>query len=113
MKKLTKKINQKHPIKQSLPPQKPDTLNLIDKSRSTQRNNLSNKSTRIEKPSEIYICNVDLGISVLSGHIESVSSVIPDQQCITSKNKINKTSDTLIMIKETIQEPINPSKGKK
>ena len=32
-----------------------DTLNSIYKSRSIQRTNLSNKSTRIEKPTEIYI----------------------------------------------------------
>ena len=46
----------------------------------------------------------------MSGHGESLLSVTPDQQRITCNNNKNKTSDTLIMRKETIQEPVNPSK---
>ena len=49
----------------------------------------------------------------MSGYIESLSSVTPDQQRIPRENKRNKTSDTLIMRKETIQEPVNPSKSEK
>ena len=43
--------------KPSLPPRKnkSDTLNSIDKSRYTPRTNLSNKSTRIKKPTQIEI----------------------------------------------------------
>ena len=67
----------------------------------------------MEKPSEIDIRNDNFGISVLSGHMESLSSVIPYQQRIPRKNKIKKTSDALITRKETIQEPISPSKRSK
>ena len=49
----------------------------------------------------------------MSGHRESVSSVTSDQQRIPCKNKIMKASDTLITGKETIQEPVNPSKRAK
>ena len=40
-------IQQNSPYSQQ---NKPDTLNTIDKSRSTQRTNLYDKSTRIENP---------------------------------------------------------------
>ena len=49
----------------------------------------------------------------MSGHRESLSSVTPDKQHIHRKNKINKTSDTLIKGKESIQKPDNPSKRAK
>ena len=49
----------------------------------------------------------------MSGHRESLSSVTPDQKRIPCKNKRNKTSDTLITRKKTIQEPVNPSKSEK
>ena len=42
-------------------------------------------------------------------HGVSVSSVTPDKQFITRKNKNYKTSDTSIAVKESIQEPYNPS----
>ena len=44
------------------------------------------------------------------GHGESLSSVTPDQKRIPYKNKRKKTSGNLIVTKETIQEPVNPSK---
>ena len=44
----------------------------------------------------------------MPGHGESLSSVTPDQQHIPRKNKKRKTSDTLIMRKNNIQEPVNP-----
>ena len=47
------------------------------------------------------------------GHRGSVSGVTSYQQRITSKNKTKKTSDTLITGKDTIQEPVNPSKKAK
>ena len=50
----TKNRNHKHPRKKYIL-RKTDTLNSIDKSRSTTRTNLSNKSTSIENPSEIDI----------------------------------------------------------
>ena len=49
----------------------------------------------------------------MSEHGKSLSSVTPYQQCITRKNKIQKTSDTLITRKELIQEPVNPRKRAK
>ena len=62
------------------------------------RTNLSNKSTRIENPSEIDIHKENLSVSVLSGHGESLSSVTPDILHIPRKNKRKKTPDTLIII---------------
>ena len=49
----------------------------------------------------------------MSGHRESFSSITPDILRIPRKNKIKKTPDTLIMIKQPIKEPVNPSKRKK
>ena len=46
----------------------------------------------------------------MSGHGESLSIVTPDQQRITGNNKRKKTSDTLIMRKEPMKEPVNPRK---
>ena len=68
---------------------KTDTVKLLDKSKSTQRNetentvyksrsiprsNHSNKSTRIEKTSEIHTHKDNLSVSSLSGQGESLSS---------------------------------------
>ena len=50
---------------------------------------------------------------VLPGQGESLSSVAPDQQHSPRKNKRKKPSDTLIMRKVTIQEPVNPRKRAK
>ena len=49
----------------------------------------------------------------MSGYGEILSSVTPDQQHIPHKNKKKKTSETYITRKETIQEPIKPSKRTK
>ena len=46
----------------------------------------------------------------MSGHRESLSNVTPNKQRIPCKNKRTKTSETLITRKETIQEPVSPSK---
>ena len=54
-----------------------------------------------------------MSISDFSGHKKRLSRVTPYQQRIPSKNKRKKTSDTLITQKETIQEPVNPSKSSK
>ena len=51
--------------------------------------------------------------SVFTWHGESLSIVTPYQQRIPGKNIGKKTSDTLITQKETIQEPVNPSKSSK
>ena len=51
--------------------QRTDTKNTVDKSKSIPRTNLSNKSTRIEKTSEIDIHRDNLSVSVLSGQAES------------------------------------------
>ena len=74
------------------------------------RTSLSNKSTRIENPSEIDIWKENLSVSVLSGHGESLSSVTPDTLCIPRKNKRKKNPDTLIIRKQPIKEPVNPTK---
>ena len=49
----------------------------------------------------------------MSGQGKSLSSVSPDILRIPRKNKRKKTPDTLIMIKKTIKEPVNPSKRAK
>ena len=49
----------------------------------------------------------------MSGHGESLSSIAHNQQLIPRKNKGEKTSDTLIAGKESIQEPDKPSKREK
>ena len=49
----------------------------------------------------------------MSGHGESVLIVTPDKQRIPCKKNINKTSDTLITGKTSIQEPNNPGKRAK
>ena len=86
------------------------TENILDKSRSIPRSNYSNKSTRIEEPSEINIHKENLSVSSLSGKIESSSSETLDTLCITRKNNIKKTTDTSIIRKQPIQEPVDPSK---
>ena len=72
-------------------------------SRSISRTNLSNKRNRIEKSTGIDICKYNLGVSVLSGHGESLSSLTPDQQRIPCNNKTKKTLDTLTKGKESIK----------
>ena len=66
---------------------KNDTVNTVDKSGSTPGTNLSNKSFHIEKPSEINIERDNKDDSDLYRQVESLSSVTPDQQRITRKNK--------------------------
>ena len=46
-------------------------------------------------------------------HGEHLSILTLDQQLIPRNNKRKKTSDTLIVTKETIQETVNPSKKEK
>ena len=49
----------------------------------------------------------------MSGQVESLSSETPYTLCIPSKNKIDKTTDTPIIRKHPIQEPVNPRKRAK
>ena len=93
--------------------EKEDTIKTVNISRSILSDSLSGKSTKIEKPLEIDISKDSSSLSGMSGHVESLSSVTPDQERIPRKNKINKTSYTLITVKESIQEPYNPSKRAK
>ena len=72
---VKKHRNHKHQKQQSLPPKTTDKPNSIDKSRSTPRTNLSNKCTRIEKPTET------------------------ENLYINHKNKIKKTPDSSVIIK--------------
>ena len=90
-----------------------DTVKTVNKSRYISSASLSGKSTKIENPKEIDISKYSSSLSGMSGHGESLSSVTPDKQCIARNNKIKKNSDTLITRKESIQEPVNPSKKAK
>ena len=91
----TKERKHKPPIKQQIHPKrnKNDTVKSIDKSRSTQIDNTenteyksrsipisnySNRSTRIEKLSEINIHKDNLSISGSSVQVESLVSRTPD-----------------------------------
>ena len=100
-------------IDKSRSTERTDTENKVDKSRYIPRTNLSNKSARIEKPSEIDIHRENLGVSVLSGHGKHLSSVTPDIISIPHKNKRKKTTDTSIIRKQPIKEPVNPRKKAK
>ena len=82
----------------------------MNKSKYNSRTSLSNKSVIIENPTKIDICKDNIGVSVLSGNGENLSSITPDQQRIPRKNKIKKPSYTFITRKKIIQEPVNPSK---
>ena len=48
--------------------QRTDTVNKVKQLMSISRTNLSNKSTRMEKPSGIEICKENPSVSVLSGN---------------------------------------------
>ena len=91
-------------------PKTTDTLNAINKSRYTPRTNLSNKSTRIEKPTEIDIHKDNEKISLLYGKLYYLASVTLYILCIPYKNKIKKTPDTSVIRKEPIGELVNPRK---
>ena len=89
----TKNRNHKNPQKQFLPPKtiKNDIVDKADKSGSIQVTNISNKSTQIEKSSEIDIQRDNLSVSVINGQGESLAGVIQDQICIPHRNKRKKT----------------------
>ena len=76
-----------------------NTLLSIYKSSSTPRTILSNKSTRIEKPSEIDIHKDNENISDLSGLGDDLSIVTPDNLCIPRDNKRKKTPYTSVIRK--------------
>ena len=61
----------------------------------------------------MHIHKDNLSVSVLYGHGEILSSVIPYILCIYRKNKINKNPDTLIIRKQPIKEPVKPRKRAK
>ena len=108
-----KQRNHKYP-KKKVPTSKeiePGTINSIDKSRYSQRTNLSNKSTRIEKTSEIDIHRDNLSVSVFYGQGESSSRVTPDIFRIPRKNKRKITPDTLIIIKKILKNQSTQGKG--
>ena len=72
--------------------------NSIDKSSSTQRTSLCNRSTRIEKPIEIDIIKDNKHISGLSGQGDDLAGITPYILRIPRKNK-RKTPDTSIIRK--------------
>ena len=80
-----------------------DTENTVNKLRYILITNLSNKITRIEKPSEIDICKDNLNVSSFSGHGEIISSVTPHTLLIPHNNKSKRTPDTLIIINQLIK----------
>ena len=90
-----------------------DTVKALNKSRYISSASLSDKITKIENPKEIDIRKDNPSLSGMSGHGASVSSVTPDKQRTTRKNKRNNTSDTSIKGKYIIQVPDNPSKIQK
>ena len=85
----------------------------MEKSSSIPRSNYYNKSTRIDKPSEIDIHKENLSVSVLSGQGEILSSVTSDIIFIPRNNKRKKNAGTYVVRKQPIQEPVNPKKRAK
>ena len=49
----------------------------------------------------------------MSGQGDDLESVTPDNLCIPRKNKRKKNTDTSIIRKKPIQEPVNPRKKAK
>ena len=80
----------------------------MDKPRYTQRSNLSNRSTRIEKPTEIDILKENKDISDLSGQGDYLAGITPDIIRIPHKNKRQKTPGTSIIRKEPIRGTSQP-----
>ena len=72
-----------------------DTVKEVNKSRSISSANVSEKSTKIEKPTEIYISKDNSSLSGMSGYGESFSSVAPYQQRIPCKKKRKKIQTLL------------------
>ena len=87
-----------------------NTFYKADKSRTNPVTNWSNKSTQIEKISEINIHRDNLSVFVLSGQGESLASVTPDQIYIPRKNKREKTPDSLVIRKKPTGDTVNPRK---
>ena len=51
------------------------------------------------KPTEIDIIRDNKYVSGFSGQGDDLAGITPDNLCIPSKNKINKTPDTLVIRK--------------
>ena len=77
------------PIDKSRSTQITDTVNTVDKSRSSPGTNLSNISTRIEKPTEIDIFKDNRNLSGFSLPGYDLSDVTPDILIITCKKREN------------------------
>ena len=78
-----------------------------------QQTNYYDKSTRIEKPSEIHIWKDNLSVSILSGQGEIALSKTTDNILIHCKNKIKKTLDTLIIINNLLNKKLIQGKVQK
>ena len=76
-----------------------DTEITENESRYIPRTKYSNKSSKIEKHSEMHIHKDNLSVSVLSGQGEILSSVTPDIIRILLKSKSKNTPETSIIIK--------------
>ena len=61
----------------------------------------------------MHIHKDNLSVSVSSGQGKSWSSETPDIICIPCNKKLKKTTDTEIITKQNIQEPLNPRKRAK
>ena len=85
--------------------------NKVNISMSISRTSLSNKSNRILKPTEIYICKDNSSLYVLSRHAESLSSVTPNQQSIPPRNKIKKTQTLRSLEKKLLKNQLTQGKG--
>ena len=100
LKQSTEQRNHKHPKNSPyFQKNKPDTLKSMDKSRSTQRNNLYNRSTRIEKPTEIDIFEENKDLYDFSWQGDDLVGITPDILCIPCKKKRKNTPDTSIIRK--------------
>ena len=92
----TSKSNKNDTVKEkykSRSTQRTDTFNTVDKSRSVPVTNLSNISTRIEKPIEIDIVKDNTNLSDFYLQGDYLEGITPDILFITRINKIKKTPD--------------------
>ena len=76
---------------------KNDTINSIYKYSSTHRSSLSNRSTRIEKPTEIDIFEENKNISDFYGQGDDLPGITPDILRIPRKNKRKKPQALILL----------------
>ena len=89
-----------------------DTFNTIDKSRFIPVTNLSNRSTIIEKPTEIDIVKYNKDISGFFRQEDYLVGITSDILCITCEKK-RKFQALRLLYKDLLENQSTLGKGKK